>query len=101
MPNPDQYMAALANGNRIRLRLKGIREELREGEISLVDAFELPEFQSAKIGQILMCLPRVGPKKAGEMLREAGVMFGDRKVRDLSPRQIWVLCETAEERSYV
>lgn len=90
----DQHMHALGIANEMRYAKADLRREigalpyndalrqvadLIEGEDAVIGAFRLAEALSA--------CPKLGAISAGRFVRRIGAVTGDRRVRDLTPRQ--------------
>lgn len=95
----SQCMAALKVANEVRAAGAKVRRELRG--LSFRDGTRLaarmlgdrdPRIQAMPVGRFLLAVPRVGDDAAARILRSADVRLSNRKVRDLTDRQIQVIC---------
>lgn len=84
---------SLREANATRVAISRVKRRLAAGELDIEEAFEQPEVGTMRVGHLLGALPFVGPYRAAKMCRKAGVSSVDRRVRDLAPHQIFLLCE--------
>lgn len=89
----SQREESLALANTIRIAAAVVRRQVEAGELTLDEALEHPDAQATKVGRLVVAVPRVGVKKTHRLLRDAGIMSGDRRVRDLTARQRTALVE--------
>jgi len=71
----DQRREALAQANRVRTNRARIKEDLKQGRVSLADllADPPPYLSSAKVMELLRALPGYGPIKATRLLERCQV----------------------------
>lgn len=94
MVEQPQCLAALAKANVIRKSNADFIRQLRTGPgeaARFLVAAALVEPDDATgalpVRRLLLGIPRFGAARAGRYLRAAGIVSGDRRVRDLSDRQ--------------
>lgn len=93
MTTVEQRDAALAKANTVRTANAQMFAEIRlmprpEGMARVARMLvEEGPWEAAPVYRLLTAPQRIGETKAAIMLRAAGVVSGDRRVRDLSPRQ--------------
>lgn len=97
MTATPQHLQALQNANTNRLGVAGFRRHVRalgarHGALEMARAIETrnddPVIGSARIGHLLRAIPWLGPQKCDTCLKAAGVHNGDKRLRDLTERQI-------------
>lgn len=94
----EQRLAALAKAKRVYHERALIKRDIRNGEISIVEAFEQPCCQSATVLCLLKSQWDWGEKTTHRwlvrMANRTGVVIGaQRRIRDLTPRQLSALRE--------
>ena len=77
---------ALRRANEVRMAAAGVKRELRTGAVSLAVALADPRAGSPKVGDLVVCVPGVGPVKARLLLRELGIRE-TKRARELTVRQ--------------
>lgn len=84
----SQRQTALLRANAIRIRRAGLKRDLKSGEKVLVDILVRPAdwALTAKVYDLLLCVPGVGGVKAAKMLQQCRVS-GSKTVGGLSDRQ--------------
>ena len=93
----DQRRTALARANQVRAQRAALKAKLKRGELSIVTLIEEPPpyLASARISDLLMALPGLGPVKVGRLLERCQV--SPRKtLAGLSERQRRELMEAIE-----
>ena len=87
---PEQRAAALAKAARARAARAEVREALRSGEMSFVDALERAEADDLiggiKVKAILTALPGLGKVKSARLMDRLGISE-NRRMRGLGPKQ--------------
>ena len=80
--------AALARANAIRVKRAGLKRDLKAGDRRLADILQRPAewVLTAKVHDLLLCVPGVGAVKAAKMLQQCRVS-GSKTVGGLSDRQ--------------
>lgn len=68
-----QRMEALARANEVRLYRARAKRELKAGRVGLIDLLEDPMWESAKLLDALLAMPRFGRVKANRALRRCGI----------------------------
>lgn len=81
-----QHDRALRRANEVRMAAAGVKRELRTGAVSLAVALADPRGGSPKVGDLVVCVPGVGPVKARLLLRELGIRE-TKRARELTVRQ--------------
>ena len=81
-------MRALRHANEIRIRRAGLKRELASGRVRIEDIIaHPPEFaRTAKVYELLLALPKVGPAKAARSLSQCRIA-PSKTVGGLSDRQ--------------
>lgn len=84
----QQRMEALARANEVRIRRSELKRNLRSGEEKLESIItDPPEYlHSAKVAELLMSVPKVGPVRAAKILEQCRVSPSKTMV-GLTPRQ--------------
>lgn len=82
----EQRRVALAEANRIRTHRKWRKMDLRAGRVGLMDVLADPDFDTAKVYDVLVALPKIGRVKATRVLRDARIS-PSRTLAGLSDRQ--------------
>lgn len=84
----QQRLEALARANEIRIQRSELKRSLRNGEERLEELItDPPEFlHSAKVAELLMSVPKVGPVRAAKILEQCRVS-PSKTVIGLTPRQ--------------
>lgn len=91
----EQHMVALAAANEARFAAARAKRELAKGERSLESVLRDPACGSAKVAQVLAAQQHWGPVRAAELMQQLG-MGPLRRVRDLTSRQITLMCDAAK-----
>jgi hypothetical protein len=80
--------ARWSRANKIRVARAQLKKELRKGNIPLGPILAAPpeHVSTAKVVDLLVALPKVGPAKAARLLNKARISQ-TKTVGDLSPRQ--------------
>lgn len=75
MPELDQEKRRAGREASLDLRRKraALKDNLRRGRITFVQAFDSPEAQGMKLLDLLTSIPRVGPVKAAKLMGYAGI----------------------------
>jgi hypothetical protein len=89
-----QWLPALSRANEIRRRRARLKQELAAGTLRIVDVLADPPVyaETAKVRQLLVQLPHVGPVKANRLLLHCRIADG-KTVAGLSARQRAALIE--------
>jgi len=84
----SQRQSALARANAIRVKRAGLKRDLKAGDRRLADILQRPAewVLTAKVHDLLLCVPGVGAVKAAKMLQQCRVS-GSKTVGGLSDRQ--------------
>ena len=84
----SQRQTALARANAIRVQRAGLKRDLKSGERDLADVLESPAawVMTAKVHDLLVCVPGVGAVKAAKILQQCRVS-GSKTAGGLSDRQ--------------
>lgn len=84
----QQRLEALARANEIRIMRSELKRGLRAGEERLEDIITNPPgyLHSAKVAELLMSVPKVGPVRAARILEQCRVS-PSKTVIGLTPRQ--------------
>lgn len=90
-----QRMTALAAANEARFATAEAKRQLRRGDRDLESVLRDPACGSAKVAQILAAQPHWGPVRAAELMQQLG-LGPLRRVRDLSSRQVTLMCDAAK-----
>lgn len=91
----EQHMVALAAANEARFAVARAKRQLAKGERDLESVLRDPACGSGKVAQILAAQPHWGPVRAAELMQQLG-LGPVRRVRDLTSRQIAVMCQAAK-----
>jgi ATP-dependent Clp protease adapter protein ClpS len=100
----EQLRQAREAATAARRRRAEVKEQLRAGELTLSEVIELAESDDVvahtKVVDVLKCLPRVGEKRAAEVMARFDIA-GNRRLRGLGTHQIASLREefAAREKS--
>jgi hypothetical protein len=93
-----QHLQALDRANEVRLRYVDLKNDLREGRITLAAALEDPRADGPlTIGKLLKAKPAIGPTRMRRLLLWAGLMETIR-VEHLDQTQKRRLLETVDRR---
>lgn len=93
-----QALEALAQANEVRLAAAALRRSI--GELPFEDGTRLvallledhdPVAGAVPVSRLISSPQRIGARRVDRLLRYAGIMSGDRRVRDLSVRQVALL----------
>lgn len=95
MPIPplsdEQLRQARQAATTARRRRAEVKDQLRAGELTLSEVIELAESDDVvahtKVVDVLKCLPRVGEKRAAEVMARLEIA-ANRRLRGLGPHQI-------------
>ncbi|HHV22805.1 MAG TPA: 30S ribosomal protein S13 [Propionibacterium sp.] len=95
MPIPplsdEQLRQARAAATVARRRRANVKASLRAGQLTLSEVIELAESDDVvahtKVVDVLKCLPRVGEKRAAEVMSRLDIA-SNRRLRGLGPHQI-------------
>ena len=84
----SQRHSALARANAIRVKRAGLKRDLKAGDRQLADVLQRPAewVLTAKVHDLLLCVPGVGAVKAAKLLQQCRVS-GSKTVGGLSDRQ--------------
>jgi len=85
---------ALARANRIRIDRARSKRDLRARRCGLTVALEMECWQSAKVFDLLLCVPTLGRVKVNARLARLGIN-PSRKVEHLTERQVADILEVA------
>lgn len=91
----EQHMVALAAANKARFAVADAKRELGAGQRDLESVLRDPACGSGKVSQILAAQTHWGPVRAAELMSQLGLAPTVR-VRDLTARQILVMCQAAK-----
>jgi hypothetical protein len=88
-------MVALAKGNEIRLARAALKREVKNGEMSIVDALEDKRAAAIEVGVLLCAQRHWGVGRTRKVLRPLGI--GERQqVEDLTDQKRRALAYSAE-----
>lgn len=95
MPIPplseEQLRQAREAATTARRRRAEVKEQLRTGQLTLSEVIDLAESDDVvahtKVVDVLKCLPRVGEKRAAEVMNRLDIA-ANRRLRGLGPHQI-------------
>lgn len=84
----SQRQSALERANEIRVKRAALKRDLKSGERMLADVLARPTewVLTAKVHDLLVCVPGIGAVKAAKMLQQCRVS-GSKTVGGLSDRQ--------------
>ncbi len=84
----SQRESALARANVIRVKRAGLKRDLKSGERFLCDALARPAewVLTAKVHDLLVCVPGIGGVKAGKLLQQCRIS-ASKTVGGMSERQ--------------
>lgn len=84
----SQRQTALARANAIRVKRAALKRDLKGGDRHLADVLQRPAdwVLTAKVHDLLLCVPGIGAVKAAKMLQQCRVS-GSKTVGGLSDRQ--------------
>ena len=84
----SQRQTALARANAIRVQRAALKRDLKGGDSLLADVLERPAewVLTAKVHDLLLCVPGIGAVKAAKLLQQCRVS-GSKTVGGLSDRQ--------------
>ena len=84
----SQRQSALARANAIRVQRAALKRDLKSGESLLADVLAKPAdwVLTAKVHDLLLCVPGIGAVKAAKLLQQCRVS-GSKTVGGLSDRQ--------------
>lgn len=84
----SQRQSALQRANAIRVKRAALKRDLKAGERHLADVLQRPAewVETAKVHDLLLCVPGIGAVKAAKMLQQCRVS-GAKTVGGLSDRQ--------------
>lgn len=85
-PSVPQHLRALARANEIRLHQVGMKRKVRDGELSVADAFEDPRMGSMAIGSLLVAQKRWGVYRTRKFMLRIGISER-RRVDQLTERE--------------
>lgn len=88
-------MVALAAANEARFAVAAAKRQLNHGERDLESVLRDRACGSGKVAQILAAQPQWGPVRAADLMGQLGLSPMCR-VRDLTSRQIALMCEAAK-----
>ena len=90
----DRRMIALGRANEVRIARAKLKQDLREGKVSIEQILVRPPEQvsTAQVFDLLVAVPKVGPVRAGRLLNTARVSQ-TKTVDGLSDRQRSCLIE--------
>lgn len=91
----SQRMVALRAANEARFAVAEAKRQLRRGDRDLESVLRDPACGSAKVAQILAAQQHWGPVRASELMQQLG-MGPLRRVRDMTSRQITLMCQAAQ-----
>lgn len=103
-----QHLLALSLANEIRLasgqwRRKVARQSPSRGRLTLAATLErktfAPEVGALRLSRFLTAASRVGPGKAAEICRDAGILRRDPRIRDLTLRERAALADVLRRRA--
>jgi len=82
----EQAMNALANANKIRLKMVRIRADIKDGKLSIENALNDPDAGSMTVYRLVRSKPHWGKTRISKMLTVLHIGHL-RMVRDLTPSQ--------------
>jgi hypothetical protein len=82
----EQRMTALKHAQEIRLYRARLKQEVKSGEVDVVDLMDDPLCETMKVGDALIAQHRVGKTKRNRILTKTGISPG-RSFGGLSERQ--------------
>lgn len=93
----EQALSALANANRIRMRMVRIREEIEDGKLTIENALNDPDAGSMTVYRLVKAKPHWGKTKVSRLLKYLSIGHL-RLVRDLTPSQRREIVEYLNDR---
>ena len=86
--SPEQRLAALQRANEIRGARAELKRDLKEGRVTIGEVVrEPPEYaKTAKLFDLLLAVPKLGPAKAARLLKQCAINEA-KTVGGLSERQ--------------
>jgi hypothetical protein len=86
--SPEQRLRALAKANEVRVARARLKREVAAGRIELARLVAEPPtcVQSAKVRELLLAVPRIGPARADRLLARSRIAHA-KTVAGLSDRQ--------------
>jgi hypothetical protein len=90
----DRRMIALGRANEVRTARAKLKQDLREGKVSIEQVLVRPpeHVSTAQVFDLLVAVPKVGPVRAGRLLNTARISHA-KAVGALSDRQRSCLVE--------
>jgi hypothetical protein len=84
----EQRQRALQQANEIRMARAKLKKELASGKLTLVQILAEPPacVRTARLRELLLVLPKIGPAKAGRILAQCGIAHS-KTLAGLSDRQ--------------
>lgn len=80
---PEQRLAAAKKATETRKERTFIKREMKDGNLSVAGAIELPVMQRMKVFEFIRSIPGIGPKKAKEFMLSDSIA-DNRRVGGLS-----------------
>lgn len=71
--NQEQRRAGREAALALRRKRAKLKDDLKHGRVTFIQAFMRPEAQGMKLLDLLVALPQVGPVKAGNLMAYAGI----------------------------
>jgi hypothetical protein len=73
--SPEQRLHALSVANSIRTARAELKRELKAGRVRIVDVLAVPPecARTAKVEDLLVALPKIGPHKAARLLAQCRI----------------------------
>ena len=86
--SPEQRLRALANANKVRSARARLKRDLAAGQVELarILADPPPYAQSARVRDLLVCVPGIGPARASRALSHCRIAEA-KTIAGLSDRQ--------------
>lgn len=95
--NPvEQRMSALEAANRIRTGKARMKQQIRVGDLSVIDAVKTNTFPNMPIDELLNAQHRWGPRRTARTCHRAGIGPAKR-MGTLTERQVGCLIEALEQ----
>jgi hypothetical protein len=98
---PEQIAEALAKAQAARAKNAEILGDIRKGVVTLAQVLEA-DYEHAervakiRVAQLVRAVPKVGPKKAEQVMDDAGIIE-NRKAGGLTPRQKQALLDNVSQ----
>jgi hypothetical protein len=96
MNSVEQRMSALQAANRVRIGKARMKEQIRVGDMSVIDALRTNTFPNMAISELLGAQHRWGPLRVARTCHRAGIGTG-KWIGTLTDRQLEDLIEAVKE----